>query len=365
MNHRFMRYALPTLISFMLSFPLVVHASETTSGQDKLKILIDTDPGVDDAFAIFWLMSLAKQGFAEIDSVTTIGGNVVPQKTFLNASRVLALGGFAHVEIARAARSDYKCLGGNSEGVFGDDGLGGLAMELPESPHNYDKARKADDLIIEKLNATPGEITIVSIGPLTNLASAEEKSPGILAKAKEVVIMGGAFRYRGNMTSHAEFNIHCDPNSAQTVFKSRNDIVILPLDASHKILVTEEQANSILETSPNSKVAQFIKKFNGFMVLSTLSSRDSHGIRGFLVHDASVLFYLFYPETLINIRRAEVNVETQGQFSMGQTLIDDRHFAKPKTNSWIVLDVDEVNMSAILVEDLKTLVLLDGSKNRD
>lgn len=362
MIYRTLQYAVLILTSVMLSFPLGIHASETDNGQDKLKILIDTDPGVDDAFALFWLMSLAKQGFAEIDSVTTIGGNVIPQKTFLNASKTLTLGGFEQVEIARAARPDYKCLGAGSEEIFGDDGLGGLAAELPESPHNYDEARKADDMIIEKLNAAPGEITIVSIGPLTNLAAAEEKSPGILAKAKEVVIMGGVFDYHGNVTSHAEFNIHCDPNSAQTVFESRDDTIIFPLDSSHQILVTEEQGNSILEANPTSKIAQFIKKFNDFMTLSTLSSRDSEGVRGFLVHDASALVYLFYPETLIHARRAKVNVETQGKFSVGQTLIDNRHFAKPGANAWVILDVDEVNVLAVLIEDLTRLVELEGSE---
>jgi hypothetical protein len=113
--------------------------------------------------------------------------------------------------------------------------MGNLSQTLPETKRKFTKARYADDIIIEKLNATPGQIMLITVGPLTNLAAAENKSPGILAKAKEVIIMGGTFLHKGNITSHAEFNIYSNPKAAQTVFASRNDIVVLPLDVTHNL----------------------------------------------------------------------------------------------------------------------------------
>jgi len=178
------------------------------------RILLDTDPGGDDVFALCWLQSLARQGHAEIVAVTTVGGNVPSQHTFANASKILALGGFEHVEVGRAV--PVRGQAEDAAYIHGADGMGNLSQTLPDAKRQLGKARFADQIIIEKLGAAPGEITLVAIGPLTNLAAAEEKSPGILAKAREVVIMGGVFRQPGNVTSRAEFNVHFDPERSST-----------------------------------------------------------------------------------------------------------------------------------------------------
>jgi inosine-uridine nucleoside N-ribohydrolase len=316
------------------------------------KILLDTDPGGDDAFALLWLQSLAKQRLAEIVAVTTVAGNVRGELTFANAGKILALGGFGHVEVGRCVPRQKTEK--DAAHIHGTDGMGNLAQMLPESRHRLSEARSAEDIIIEKLAAAPGEITLVAIGPLTNLAAAEGKRPGILAKAKEVVVMGGAFCRPGNVTPQAEFNISYDPEAAEKVFASRNDIVVLPLNVTQRITFTEELAESVRQAAPNSTIARFLVALCGFLTKTTLGYREAEGARGFHVHDAATLAYLFYPETLW-LQRARVHVETQGQWTRGQTVIDQRHLAKPEPNAWLALQVDTVNLLGSMAEDLKVL----------
>ncbi len=311
------------------------------------KIIIDTDPGSDDAFALLWLQSLIKQSTAELIAVTTVAGNVSAQHTFTNASKILALGDINDIEIGRSVVSTDLAQEDASH-IHGRDGIGGLSSILPASQQEFDKARYADDILIEKLNALPNEITLIAVGPLTNLAAAETKAPGILKKAKEVIIMGGAFHERGNATSHAEFNIYYHPKAAQTVFNRCDNIVVLPLDITHQVSFTREHALYIQQTAPEHPVTQFIVSLFESMSKMLVGS-------DFNVHDATTLAYLFYPETL-RFRRAEVRVETQGQWSEGQTLFDDRSRPKMKTNAWVALEVNNKKLLAVLVKDLKLLV---------
>ncbi len=316
------------------------------------KILFDTDPGGDDIFALLWLQSLAKQGKAEIVAVTTTDGNVSSRQTFLNASRTLTLGGFADVEVGRSSVSEELAV--DAAHIHGADGMGNLSQSLPAATHRWQTARRSDDILIEKLNAHPGAITLVAVGPLTNLAAAERKSPGILAKAKEVVVMGGAFVHRGNITAQAEFNIYCDPESAALVFASRDDIVVLPLDVTTRVNFQAAHAESVRRAAPNSPVAGFLADLSEFLIKSTLGFRETQGVSCFHVHDATTLAYVFYPQTLL-FRRALVRVETRGQWTRGQTVFDQRHGARPKVNAWVAQQVDAANLLAILVEDFKQL----------
>lgn len=316
------------------------------------KILFDTDPGGDDVLALLWLQSLAKQGYAEIVAVTTVAGNVDGKQTFANASRILALGGFADVEVGRSSTVDQQDV--DAAHIHGSDGVGNLSRTLPAAPRRFGEARSAVDIIVEKLRAQPGDITLVAVGPLTNLAAAEEQCPGILSKAKELVIMGGAFRHRGNITSKAEFNIYYDPEAAETVFSSSDNVVVLPLDVTTRITFTGEHAEAIRKAASNRAIADFIVNLAGFMSKTTMSYRETEGVPGFHVHDAATLAYLFYPETLL-LRRGKVRVETKGQWTRGQTVFDERHGAKTEANAWVALQVDASDLLAILSEDLKLL----------
>ncbi len=351
MNRRLVRNALLVIAGIVMAKQDGT-AGTAGEGDPPRKILFDTDPGGDDAFALLWLQSLAKQGHAEIVAVTTVAGNVGARATYENACRVLALGGFGRVEVGRSVPVDEA--GKDASHIHGADGLGNLSRTLPEPERPLAEARRSDDIIIEKLKARPGEITLVAVGPLTNLAAAEEKAPGILARAREVVIMGGAFRQRGNITPHAEFNVHCDPEAARKVFASREDIVVMPLDITEKVTFTPERAGAVTESAPKSRAGRFLAGLCEFMAGTTMGFRGTEGVRGFHVHDATTLAYLFYPETLM-LRRARIWVETRGEWTRGQTGFDDRHGAKPGANAWVALQVDAANLMAVMVEDFKIL----------
>ena len=261
------------------------------------KILFDTDPGGDDIFALLWLQSLARQGYAEIVAVTTVGGNVGGSQTYANASSILALGGFDNIEVGRSATVEQSKA--DAAHIHGSDGVGNLSRTLPAPSRPVGKARSSVDIIVEKLQAQPGEITVVSVGPLTNLAAAENQHPGILSKAKEVVVMGGAFRRGGNITPQAEFNVYCDPEAAKTVFSRCDNVVVLPLDVTMQITFTGDHAEGVRKAVSNSGIADFIVNLTDFMARSTMSYRETQGVAGFYVHDAATLAYLFYPETLL------------------------------------------------------------------
>jgi inosine-uridine nucleoside N-ribohydrolase len=318
-----------------------------------VKIILDTDPGGDDAFALLWLQSLMQQGLVELVAVTTAAGNVAAQRTFMNASQLLGLGGFSGVELGRGVDGDGAIA--DASHIHGQDGMGGLSAQLPMPTHNFTTARDADDILIEALTAHPGEITVIAIGPLTNLAAAEAKSAGILQKAKEIVVMAGAFGTRGNVTPCAEFNVFFNPKAAQTVFESRKDVVVLSLDVTHRLIFTPEMAKQLCQPRPTSKLAQFLTALCAFMTTTALGYRETGGVSGFLVHDAVTIAYLFYPETLL-FRRAQVKIETQGNLTLGQTLVDTRHQPKCAANAWVAMQVDEMNLFASLIEDFKSLI---------
>ncbi|BAU13586.1 inosine-uridine preferring nucleoside hydrolase superfamily protein [Leptolyngbya sp. NIES-3755] len=316
------------------------------------KIILDTDPGGDDIFALLWLQSLVKQELAELIAVTTAGGNVSIEKTFSSASRVLSLGGLEEVEVGRGVTIAHSP--DDASHIHGSDGMGNLSSQLPAPVHRYETARYSDEILIDRLNAMPGEITVIAIAPLTNLAAAEKKHPGILGKAKEIIIMGGAFHCPGNVTPHAEFNLWFDPEAAEIVLNSRNDLVITSLDVTRRLVFTREMGNAIAQSNPTSELSKFLTKLCEFMISTALKYRETDGASGFLVHDAATLGYLFYPETML-WRRAKVQIETQEGWTQGLTGIDDRNRAKQAANAWISTEVDAVRFFTNLIEDLKAL----------
>jgi inosine-uridine nucleoside N-ribohydrolase len=318
------------------------------------QIILDTDPGGDDVFAFLWLLSLMQQGFAEVVAVTATDGNVAASQTFRNASQILRLMKCEQVEVGRGVLLKEPASE-DAAHIHGSDGMGNLSQTLPEHTHDYASARFSDEIIIDRLNAKPGEITLVAIGPLTNLATAEEKSPGILQKAKEIVIMGGAILHPGNVTPHAEFNIWFNPEAAATVFNRRDDIVMLPLDVTRRLIFTQTMARSISEVAPENEIGRFLFRLCEFMTGTALSYRETRGVSGFLVHDAATLGYLFYPE-MFSLQRAKVQIETKGDWTRGQTVIDRRSFPKLSTNAWVAMQVDETRFFTSLIEDLKFLL---------
>jgi len=312
------------------------------------KILLDTDPGGDDIFALLWLQSLVHQGWADLVAVTAAAGNGAADLTFRAACQVLELGGCPEVPVGLGVPAPQARLS-NAAHIHGTDGMGNLSQTLPPPGRSPAAAPASDELLVATLTAAPHEVTVVAIGPLTNLAAAEAKRPGLLRLAREVVVMGGAFATPGNATPLAEFNIAFNPEAARTVVAAGANLVLLPLDITRQLVCTPAQLSRL--PAPSSALSQFVAALAAFLTETSLRYRETRGEPGFLVHDAAAIAYLFYPE-VFQFRRAGVEVETQGEFAAGQTLYDARHGPKPAANAWIACQLEAAILLACLADDL-------------
>src|SRR6185437_15919771 len=191
------------------------------------RIILDTDPGIDDALALVLALDSPE---VQLEAITTVHGNVPVEMTTRNALGLLEVAGRSDVPVARGSAQPLVRAPVDAKYVHGPTGLGTLA--LPE-PQTSVVTQSAADLIIERVQAAPGEVTLVPIGPLTNLALALRREPAIASQVREVVIMGGALRVPGNVTPAAEFNIYADPHAAQVVFKAGWPIRLVALDVTN------------------------------------------------------------------------------------------------------------------------------------
>ncbi|MFN3491101.1 MAG: nucleoside hydrolase, partial [Anaerolineales bacterium] len=216
------------------------------------KIIIDTDPGIDDALT--FLLALASPEI-KLEALTSVHGNIGIDNTTRNALAVLELANASHIPVARGCESPIISRNYVSgKNVHGITGIGNA--ELPE-PKSKVINQHAIDFLIEKVNAKPNQISVFPIGPLTNIALAIRKEPEFVKNVKELVIMGGSIKQGGNATPLAEFNIYADPHAAHVVFHSGIPIKLIPLDVTQQCLLTAKDIERIHRI--NSPIARFIK----------------------------------------------------------------------------------------------------------
>lgn len=194
----------------------------------KTKVIIDTDPGIDDAIALF--MAMAHPDL-DIIGITTVNGNVNVDKAELNARRICEFAWHSNIKVYKGCDKPLKRSTLNAEWVHGEDGLAGL--DFPEPSYKGEKENAVDFIIDSIMEAPDREITILAIGPLTNIATAFVKEPKIIRKIREIVIMGGGFCEdgpRGNSTPYAEFNMVADPHAAEIVFDQSERVTVIPME---------------------------------------------------------------------------------------------------------------------------------------
>mgnify|MGYP000507012154 CR=1 FL=1 len=282
------------------------------------KIILDTDIGVDDALALILAL---KSRELQLEAVTTVSGNVHVDKSTKNALKILELMNRKDVPVARGAAKPLRRKLHTAEHIHGKDGLGDSGLPEPKiKPADKD----AVDLIIEKVSENPGEITLVPIGPLTNIALAVRKKPQITEKIKSIVLMGGAYGVTpygcGNVTPVAEFNIYTDPEAAKIVFESGIEITAIGLDVTTdpEALLTWRDLEIIKEADTKAAeiIAEMLKKPMSMMEKCT-------GRRAMAVHDAMAVSYLIWRD-LFTVKKYRVDIETKGEFTTGQTVTDRR-----------------------------------------
>ena len=309
------------------------------------KIIIDTDPGQDDAVAI--LLALASPDEITVLGITTVAGNVPLALTEKNARIICELAG--RPDIAVFAGCDRPLVQPlvTAEHVHGKTGLDGPQMADPTMPL---QDQHAVDFIIETLRTEPaGSVTLVPVGPLTNIATAFQRAPDIIPRVQEIVLMGGAYFEVGNITPAAEFNIYVDPEAAEIVFQSGVPLVVMPLDVTHKVLTTRPRIDAI--RAIGSPVAHAVASWTDFFERFDMAK---YGAEGAPLHDPCVIAYLLAPG-LFTGRHINVEIETTSPLTRGMTVADWWGVTKRPKNAMFMGDVDAAGFYDLLTERLARL----------
>lgn len=308
------------------------------------KIIIDTDPGQDDAIGI--LLALASPEEIEVLGVVAVAGNVPLTLTERNARIVVELAGRpVPVYAGSAAPLQRKLI--TAEHVHGATGLDG--PPLPEPAMALSEGDGVEFIIDTLRREPPGTITLCAMGPLTDIAAAFERAPDIIERVQEVVLMGGAYFEVGNITPAAEFNIYVDPEAADLVLRSGAKITIMPLDVTHKALtnIARIEAFRAMGTEPGRMVAEWADFFERF-------DKEKYGSEGAPLHDPCVIAWLIRPE-LFSGRFINVVIETRGEFTTGMTVADWWGVSGRQPNATFIGHVDTEGFFALLVERIARL----------
>ena len=306
------------------------------------RIIIDTDPGVDDSFT--FLLALASPEIM-LEALTTTQGNVTVEKATRNALSILELGGASHIPVAKGSVLPLVQPLRASAFVHGESGIGN--SQLPEPQANPVQGH-AVDYLIERVLSEPNELSIFPIGPMTNIAMAIRKEPKFAKAVKELVIMGGAIQEGGNMSALAEFNIYVDPHAAHIVFHSGIPMTLIPLDVTHKCLLKQEHIDRLMKI--NSPITHFIKDAMEVYLKASLEL----GYEGCALHDPLTLATIIAPE-LLTLRNYYVDVDISGGVSMGKTLADIFNVTKQPANMRVAMDVRGEEFIELFLQRMETL----------
>ena len=309
------------------------------------KIIIDTDPGQDDAVAI--MLAFGSPDEIEVLGITAVAGNVPLPLTQKNARIICELAGRPDARVYAGCDAPLKRKLVTAEHVHGKTGLDGPVLADPVMPL---QPGHAVDFIIETLRSeTAGSVTLCTLGPLTNVATAFLKAPDIISRVAQIVLMGGAYFEVGNITPTAEFNIYVDPEAADIVFKSGVSLVVMPLDVTHKALTNQARVDRFraLGTAPGLMVAEWTDFFERF-------DMQKYGSGGAPLHDPCVIAYLIDPG-LFTGRHINVEIETGSDLTLGMTVADWWGVTPRVPNALFIGGVNADGFFALLTERIGRL----------
>lgn len=308
------------------------------------KIIIDTDPGQDDAAAI--MLALASPEL-EVLGVTAVAGNVPLSLTARNARMVAEICGRSDVPVYAGADRPLARKLVTAEHVHGKTGLDGVDLFEPARPL---ETQHAVDFIIETLRKEPaGTVTLCPLGPLTNIATVIERAPDVVARIREIVLMGGGFFEGGNITPSAEFNIFVDPEAAKIVFGAGVPLTMMPLDVTHKVLTTKVRVARLRANGnrPSVAMADMLEFFERF-------DEEKYGTDGGPLHDPTVIAWLIDPG-MFSGRSCNVEIETGSELTLGATVVDWWKVTGRAENAFVVRDVDSDRFFDLFIERVARL----------
>jgi purine nucleosidase len=308
------------------------------------KIIIDTDPGQDDAVAI--LLALASPEI-EVLGIIAVAGNVPLHLTATNTRKICELAGRPDVKVFAGAEKPLVRALVTAEYVHGKTGLDGPDLPDPTMPL---QSQHAVDFIVETVRReAAGSVTLCPLGPLTNIALALAKAPDIADRIGEIVLMGGGCFEGGNVTPVAEFNIFVDPQAADAVFQSGIKLTMVPLDCTHQALTTRQRVEAFraLGTPVGLATAQLLDFYERF-------DEQKYGTDGGPLHDPCVIAYVLKPE-LFHGRHINVMIETHSELTMGQTVCDWWGVSGRPKNCFMLRGLDADGFFSLLIERIGRL----------
>ena len=307
-------------------------------------LIIDTDPGQDDAVAI--LLALASPEI-NLLGITTVAGNVPLALTQVNARKICDLAGRTDMQVFAGLDRPLVRPLVTAEHVHGRTGLDGPVLPDPETPL---QEQHAVDYIIDTLRREPaGSVTLAPIGPLSNIAMAMQRAPDIIPRIRQIILMGGAYFEVGNITPAAEFNIYVDPHAAQVVFASGVPVIMMPLDVTHKALTRTDRVAALraIGNRTGVAVAEMLEFFERF-------DEAKYGSDGGPLHDPCTVAWMIAPD-IFNGRPCNVEIETASPLTMGMTVVDWWQVSSRPHNALVIGDLDADRFFALITERLATL----------
>jgi len=294
------------------------------------RIIIDTDAGVDDALALLYALHRPE---ARIEAITVVHGNVPLQQAIRNVAEILLASG-TQISFPVSAGADRPLSGEavNAKEVHGDDGLGGWTVGRPAAELAL-SATPAHRLITQLARQHPNEITLITIGPLTNAALALREDPAGFRLLKDTVVMGGAISEPGNITTVAEFNIYADPQAAREVLRSGTYPLLVGLDVTRKATLTRQRLEAELDDRPAAFVRCICERMFAFY-------RSIRGEDFFHLHDPLVVA-IALDRSLVHTRSLAVDVETSGELTRGMTVAEQRVWTHAEANAHVAVTVDQ------------------------
>ena len=312
------------------------------------RILFDTDPGIDDSLAI--LLALASPELS-VEGVSVVHGNCSVDQALTNALSVLELAHAANIPVARGFSLPLVQPSLLAPETHGSAGLGYARLPAPKVKA---VAQHSVDFLIDKITTAPSEITLVCIGPLTNVAVALRKEPRIIHDVKEVIIMGGAVRHQGNTTPLAEFNVYVDPHAAHMVYHSGMPITLVPLDVTYQCALTHTDVDRLLQI--DSPITRFIADSTRFY----MEYHDQYQkIEGCIINDPLALALAFAPQ-LCDYEEHYVDVDVSGGVSMGKTFADFYKATAKPANMKVALGVRARDFIELFVQRMEQLARTVG-----
>jgi len=310
----------------------------------KKKIIIDCDPGQDDA--VMLLLALACPAEFDVLGITTVAGNVPLALTQRNARIICELAGRRDVPVFAGCDKPMRHELITAENVHGKTGIDGIDIYEPDMPLQQ---RHAVDFIISTLLAADDDsITLVPTGPLTNIGEALSRRPEVLPKVRQIVMMGGAMREGGNTSPSAEFNILEDPDAAHIVMHCGRPLTIVPLDVTHQVLVSRQRLDQIraLKNPVGAAIVGMMEFFNRF-------DSKKYGSDGAPLHDPCTIAYLLRPE-LFEGKLCNVEIETGSPLTRGHTAVDFWGVTGRNRNANWLYKVDADGFFDLLIDRLKS-----------